>query len=172
MHEIVVNRREVAPPFKRFDQMPPHRDEGLGSAGREVEPADQFLPARLGRFVQHGRRVIGLVLGVSLTGFGEPLAVGPVGPRQRLEEGDAFAGLHLPEFVKDVARERGPRCLTAAGKKMLAELEKRRRARLTGRTARAAGEERAAAVGDRLKHFAEKACVHGMPSRAIEPLAE
>ena len=54
MHEILVDRRQVVAMHHRVHQLLAHRDERRGAAGREIEPAEKLLPARLGGKMQFG----------------------------------------------------------------------------------------------------------------------
>ena len=65
MHEIGIDRGKVVAMIHGVDQLLAHAHERRGAAGREIEPAEQFLPARLGRVMDLGG---GLVVGVALPG--------------------------------------------------------------------------------------------------------
>ena len=79
----------------RVHQVLAHRDQRRGAAGREIEPAEQLLPARLGGKMQFDR---GLVAPLARPGIDrriDALAVDPEPRRQRLEERDARTGGQL-----------------------------------------------------------------------------
>ena len=81
--------------------------------------------------------------------------VGAEALRQRFEEGDARPGREFRVTGEDFARQRHAGGLAAAGQQIFAQLDQAFRAsrRLA---APVAGEQRAAALGDGLKQFAEK----------------
>ncbi len=59
MDEGLIDRREVGAVVHRVDQLLAHAHQRGSAAGREVEAAEQFLPARLGGDVHLGRGRIG-----------------------------------------------------------------------------------------------------------------
>jgi hypothetical protein len=86
---------------------------------------------------------------------------------ERLEKGDARPGRELGIAGQDVLGERHAGRLAAAGQKFLALFDEAGRA-LMRRLAALAPDQRAAAVGDALQHFAEERGVHRfIPSGTI-----
>ena len=71
MHEIVVDRGEIVAVVEHVHQLLAHMHQRDGAAGREIEPAEQFLPARLGGGM-HFRR--GFVAGLFAARRRSPLA--------------------------------------------------------------------------------------------------
>ena len=145
----------------RVHQVFAHRDQRRGAAGREIEPAEQLLPARLGGVMQLGG---GLVAPLARPGIDrriDALAVDPEARRQRLEEGDARTGRQFVVAGENLARERDARGLAAPGQQLLAQLDQALRAcrSVTAPVARAV-DQRAAALRNGLQHFAEKRGVH------------
>ena len=59
MHEIVVDRGEILAMIEHVEQLLAHAHQRDGAAGREIEPAEQFLPARLGGGVHFGGGLVG-----------------------------------------------------------------------------------------------------------------
>ena len=96
MHEIVVDGAQVVAMVERIHQLFAHAHKCGGTSGREIEPTEQFLPARLGGGMQLG--------GCRVRGQRAPRVDGLIHPRlvdaealpQRLEEGDARADGKLP----------------------------------------------------------------------------
>ena len=92
-----------------------------GAAGRKVEPAQQFLPARLGRLMDLGRRCVG---GLALPGFDRGLQrvlLGPEALRQRFEKCDTRPDGQFRVTRQNFAGERDAGRLAAAGQQVLAE---------------------------------------------------
>ena len=161
MHEIGIDRGKIVAMIHGVDQLLAHFHERGGAAGREIEPAEQFLPARLGREMDFGD---GLVIGIALPGRDrvlQPRLVRAEAVGQRLEEGDARPGGERGILREDVARERDAGGLAPPGQQLLAFLDQIFRA---GDAVDAAGqrafEQGAAAVGNGLQHVAEKRGVH------------
>ena len=48
MHEIGIDRGEIVAVIERVDQLLAHAHQRRGAAGRQIEAAEQLLPARLG----------------------------------------------------------------------------------------------------------------------------
>ena len=71
MDEIGVDHRKVAAVRHRIEQLLAHAHQRRGAAGREIEPAEQFLPARLGGLMDLG---CGLVVRLVLPGLRSPSA--------------------------------------------------------------------------------------------------
>ena len=89
----------------RVDQLLAHRDQRRGAAGREIEPAEQLLPARLGGKVQFGGGLVGAIARPGIDRRVDPLAVDAEARRERLEERDARPGGQLVVAHEDFARE-------------------------------------------------------------------
>ena len=162
MHEVGIDRREVLAVVHRIEQLLAHPHQRRGAARRKIEPAQQLLPPRLGRKMNPGR---GLVGGRGLPcldrGF-EVFAVRPEAVRQGFEECDPRPDCQLGVFFENLAGQRHARRLAAAGQQLLAKIGETFRA-CRGHippVARAV-EQRTAALGDAVEHFAEKGRVHG-----------
>ena len=65
MDEIGVHHRKIAAVRHRIEQLLAHPHQRRGAAGRKIEPAQQFLPARLGRLMHFG---CGRVVRIGLPG--------------------------------------------------------------------------------------------------------
>ena len=105
------------------------RDQRRGAARRQVEPAQQLLPARLGGAVQLGRGDVGGRLAARpRSPRSMRCAVGTEPVRQRLEEGDARPGRQLGEVGEDVAGERDAGGLAAHRHQLLAQVDEALRA--------------------------------------------
>ena len=165
MDEIVVDDREVVAVDDGVEELLAHAHQRDGAAGREIEAAQQLQPARLGGAVNLGRGIVGRGRAPVVDGGFELLVVGPVAARQRLEEGDAGAGLELAVAGQDFARERDAGGLAAAGQQFVAELDQGRGPLLVG-LAPVAGpvDQRTAAFRDGLQHIAEEGCAHSSPN--------
>ena len=161
MHEIGINRDKIVAVIHRVDQLLAHFHERRGAAGREIEPAEQFLPARLGRKMDFGD---GLVIGVALPGRDrgfQPCLVRPKAVGQGLEESDARPGRERRVLQKDIARERDAGGLAPPGQQLLAFLDQVFGARdAVDAAGQRAFKQSAAAVGNGLQHVAEKRGVH------------
>ena len=106
MDEVGVHRREIVAVIERVQQLLAHADQRRGAARREIEAAEQLLPARFGGGVDLGR---GLVGGRRLPGGNggvEPRPVGAEPVRQRLEEGDARADRQFAVLRQNFAGQR------------------------------------------------------------------
>ncbi len=157
MDEIVVDDAEIVAVIHGVDQLLAHAHQRRGAAGREIEPAEQFEPARLAGVMQLGRGFVGRRL---LPVFDRRLdagAIGAEGGGQRLEEGDPRPDRQILVAAEDVAGQRHAGGLAAAGQQRLAQLEQAGRALMRRLAALNQG---AAAVGDALQHFAEKGGIH------------
>ena len=163
MHEIGIDRLEVVAMIERVEQLLAHAHQRGGAARREIEPAQQFLPARLGRGVHFGGGLVGR-LGLPGGDRGiEPLAVRTEAVRQRLEEGDARPGGQLGVFGEDFLApaprrtpRRGPTAVprTVRPGSPSAPPPSPRRSRVRSSSAR----PRSVML---LQHFAEEGRVHG-----------
>ena len=54
--KVVVDGGEIVAMVHRVEQLLAHAHQRGGAAGREIEPAEQLLPARLGRAMKLGGR--------------------------------------------------------------------------------------------------------------------
>src|SRR6266576_3089551 len=138
-----------------------HAHQRSSAAGSEVEPAQQLLPARLGRAVNPRRGVIGWVRPPRRDGGVELAVVGAEAFCERLEERDTRSRGQLCVVRQNLARERDTGGFAAPGEELLAKLHQARvtlfraLAALTG-----AIEERAPALRDALQKLAKKGGVH------------
>ncbi len=167
VHEIGVDRREVVAMCQRIEQLLAHGDQRLGAARREIEPAQQFLTARLGGGMQLGR---GGIVRLRPPGLDRRLDAGIVRPesgRQRLEEGDPRPGGQIGIAHQNLARERDAGGFAPAGQQLLAQFDQVFGA-LRGFVVAAAPalDQRAAPLGNRLQQFAEERRVHRRPITA------
>ena len=160
MDEIVVDGRQVVAMVERVHQLLAHAHQRRGAAGRQIEPAKQFLPARLGGGVHlapRSRRPACRARRrspVSMRAGSTPKRL-----RQRLEEGDARPGGELAVAAEDFARQRHAGGLAAAGQQVLAQLDQAFGAG-GGLAAPVARQQRAAALGNGLQQFPEERGVH------------
>ena len=114
MDEVGVDGREVGPFAEHVEQLLAHAHQRGGAARREVEAAEQLLPARLGGVMQAGGRLrIGStgVVGKRALDRGH---VGAEALQQQFEEDDP-AGRVEPGVGFEQARRQGhARCLALA----------------------------------------------------------
>ncbi len=163
MDEIGIDRLEVVAVVERIEKLLAHAHQRGGAARREIEPAQQLLPARFGGGVNLGGGLVGRRGLPGGDGGVEPLAVRAEAVGQRLEKGDARPGRQLGVFGEDLLGQRHAGGLAAAGQQFLAQLGQRLRARrgLAAAVARAI-EQRPAALGNAVEHLAEEGRVHGL----------
>ena len=132
MDEVGVDGARSSRRTMRVEQLLAHAHQRRGAAGREVEPAQQLLPARLGRRVQlgGGRRRTGLAPGLDR----RPRAAARSGPKrdgQRLEEGDARRRSSARRSGRGFRRASAtPEASPRPGQQLLAELDQTLRALL------------------------------------------
>ena len=88
MDDVAVERGEVLFVLGGAEQIGAHRHQFAGAAGRPVQPADQFLPPRLGGEMQIAGVVVARLRAPGLDGMGQLLAVRAVIARQGVEEGE------------------------------------------------------------------------------------
>ena len=133
--------------------------------GAMLKRAEQLQPARLAGGVQFGDGGVRAGAAIGLGGGVETGAVHAERLRQRLEEGDALAGLHAAVAVEDVGGEGDPRGLALSGEQILAALHQGCR---LGGAADAIGalQQGAAALRDARQEVAEEGGVgtHGLRS--------
>ena len=130
---------EVVAMLHGVEQLLAHPHQRGGAAGREIEPAQQLLPARLGRGDAPPPRWHRTGSRARLDRGVEPRMVGAEARGQRLEEGDTRAGGQLGVACEDLAGERHAGGFAAARQELLAELDQARRALLGGSAAVASG---------------------------------
>jgi hypothetical protein len=100
-----------------------HRNQRLGPAGGEIEAAQQFLAARLGRRVQFRHRGIAGFRPPSLDRRLEPRVIRPEARRQRLEKGDARARGQGGVARQNLARQRDAGGLATTRQQFLAKFD-------------------------------------------------
>ena len=132
-----------------------HAHQRRGAAGREIEPAEQFQPARLAAQMQLGggsRRTASPARPRSAASM--RAWSGPKVLRQRLEEGDARPGGEVDVFGENFAAsatpEASPRPDSSSSQSSTRPSERPRA------VARSRTIKRAAALGDALQHLAEE----------------
>ena len=135
------------------------RTSSDGAAGREIEPAEQFLPARLGGGVDFRGGFVARLFPPGGDGLFHAGRIGAEALGQRLEKGDARSGGQFAIAAEDLARQRDAGGLAAAGQEILAQLDQALGAggRIAAPVAR---QQRAAALGNGLQQFPEKRGVH------------
>ena len=120
MHEIVVDRGEILAMTEHVEQLLAHAHQRDGAAGREIKPAEQFLPARLGGRVHFGGGLIGRLVAPGGDGTLHAGRIGAEALVQRFEESDARAGGQFAVAGEDFARAGDARGLAAARQQVLA----------------------------------------------------
>src|SRR5205085_1453888 len=145
----------------RVHEVFPHGYERGGAAGREIETAEQLLPARLGRKMQFGGGDVGTLARPSIHGCIDPFAVNPEARAQRFEEGDTGTGGQFVVAYENLARERDPRGFAAPGQQFLTQFDQALRTcrGVTAPIPRAI-DQRAATLRNGLEHLTEKRGVH------------
>ena len=116
-------RRDPFAPFIRREQIGAHRHQVAGAAGCAVEPADQFLPPRLGGKMQIAGVVVAGLRAPGLDRLRQLFAVRTVIARQRLEECQPAGVVEVVIAVEHLARHRGAGGLAAAGQQRLAQFD-------------------------------------------------
>src|SRR5262249_31071624 len=139
-----------------------HPYQSGGAAGPEIEPAQKLLATRLRRAMDLPRSLVGRGAAPRPNPRLQPAVIATQLGRQRPEKGKAWTRGQFPLMLQDLARERDPRCFTAAGEQLLAQFDQ------AGRTLFRAGaalaraiDQRTAALGNALQQFAEEGCIHG-----------
>ncbi len=120
MNEIVVDDAEIVAVIHGVEQLLAHAHQRRGAAGGEIEPAEQFEPARFAGVMQFGRGFVGRRLLPGGDGAGRCGAIGAECGGERLEKGDARPGRQLGIAGENVLRERHAGRLAAAGQQLLA----------------------------------------------------
>ncbi len=156
MNEIAVDGREVVAAGERIEELLAHPHQRRGAAGREIEPPQQLLPARLGRDVDACGGDVGS--GSRARSRSRRRAArgrARISTRELSKKATREPGGQLRVARQDLAGERHARGFAAAGQELLAEIDQIGRT-LLGRRPAVAGDERAAAICDRLQHVAEE----------------
>ena len=86
MHDVAVERGEILVAVHEIEQIGAHRHQLAGAAWRAVEPADQFLPPRLGGEMQVAGVVVVGLCAPGLDCLRQPFAVRTVIAREVPEE--------------------------------------------------------------------------------------
>ena len=89
MDEILVDRREVVAMAEHVDQLLAHAHQRGGPGRRQIEPAKQFLTARLRSGMDLGNSCVGRPLPPSGDSCLQASRIGAETFSQRFEEGDA-----------------------------------------------------------------------------------
>jgi hypothetical protein len=162
MHEVGIHRREVLAVVHRIKELLAHPHQHGGAARRKIETPQQLLPARLGREMDASRGLVGRSRLPGLDRGLKLVAVRPEPVRQGFEERDPRPDRQFGVFFENLAGQRHARRLAAAGQQLFAQFGQALRARRgdVPPVARAV-EQRTAALGDAVEHFAEKGRVHG-----------
>ena len=159
MDEVAVDHAQVVAAIHGVEELLAHAHQRRRAAGREIEPAQEFQPARLGGAMQFGCGLRRLIDAPGRNRFVDARAIMAERGRHRLEESDARSDRQVGIFVEDLVGERHARGLPATRQQFLAELDEAGGA-LVRRLAALAQDQGAAAVRDALQHFAEKRGVH------------
>ena len=104
-------------------QLLAHAHQRGGAAGREIEAAEQFLPARLRGQVHLEGDLVGRIFLPGRDGGAQAGMIGTEIVPQRLEEGDPRTGRQLRVAIEDFARQRHPGGLAAARQELPAQLD-------------------------------------------------
>jgi len=86
VHDVAVERGEVLVAVHQAKQIGAQRHQFAGAARRAVQPADQFLPARLGSKMQVAGVIVGRLRAPGLDRLGKPFPVRTVIADQGFEE--------------------------------------------------------------------------------------
>ena len=89
MHDVAVERCQILVALHQRKQIGAHRHQFAGAARRAVEPADQFLPPRLGGKMQIAGVGVARLRAPALDRLRQPFAVGTVIAGQRLRRTQA-----------------------------------------------------------------------------------
>ena len=159
MNEIVVDGAQVIAMVERIHQLLAHADQRGGASGREIEPAEELLPARLGGGMHLGGCCVRRRRAPCIDGLIHPRLVDAETLRQRLEESDPRTDGERAVTGEDFAGERDAGGFPAAGQQILAKLDEAFGARRRIATP-VTGKQRASALGYRLQQFPEERGVH------------
>ena len=156
--------REIVAAIHGVEQLLAHAHQRRGATRREIEPAQQFQPARLGGAVHFGARPRRRIVAPGLTAALESLPVRAERVRQRLEESDARSGGELAIARQDLAAsatpEASPRPESSSSHNWMRLAE--RCSRGSRRSSRSISARPRSAM--RLQHVAKKRGVHGRNS--------
>jgi hypothetical protein len=123
MHDVAVEGCQIPVALHQGKQVGAHRHQFAGAARRTVEPANQFLPPRLGGEVKIAGVVVARLGAPALDGLRQLFAVRTVVAGQRFEEGELAGGVEVVVAVEHLARHRGARSLAPARQQRLAQFE-------------------------------------------------
>ena len=154
MREIAIHAAPVRVVGKPVDQVLAHGDQPRGAVRRQVEPAEEFVPARLAGDVERPpggivRRVEKRLRGIAAHGN-----IDAEGRRQRVQRAVAPLRVERVVALEDRLRDRHARRLAALRQQRLEQLRQ-----VTGtRRAFPPGEvdQRPAALGDRCQDIVEE----------------
>ena len=114
MHDVAVERGQILVALHQGEQVGAHRHQVAGAARRAVEPADQFLPPRLGSKMKVAGVAVVRLRAPALDRLRQLFAVGAVVAGQRFEERQPAGGVEIVVAVEHVARHRGAGSFAAA----------------------------------------------------------
>ena len=162
MHEVGIDRLEILAVIERIEQLLAHAHQRGGAARREIEPAQQFLPARPRR--RHGFRRRSCRRARPARRRWRHRAATRSGPKRfasaskKAMRGPVVSSAYLARISSG---QRHARRLAAPGQQFLAQFRQtfRARSRIAAAVARAV-EQRPAALGNAVEHLAEKGRVH------------
>ena len=90
MHDIAIERRQILVALHQIQEIGAHRHQFASATRGAVEPADQFLPPRLGGEMQVAGVVVTWLRAPGLDRLRKFFTVRPVITSQCLEEGKSF----------------------------------------------------------------------------------
>ena len=108
MGEVPIDHGQIAVLTHEFKQLGAHGDQRGGAAGRAIEPAEQFLPARLGGVVNFARGRLVAVRIPSRHRLPHPLAIGSEFVCERAKDRNLVGSVEGPIAAEKFARERDP----------------------------------------------------------------
>ena len=114
MHDVTVERRQILVALHQRQQIGAHRHQFAGAAGRAVEPADQFLPPRLGRKMQVAGIGVARLRAPALDCLRQLFAIRAEVTGQCCEKRLPSGGVERVVAVEHVAGDRGAGRLAAA----------------------------------------------------------
>ena len=104
--EIAVDRFEIGMVAQAGKQVLAHRHQRRSAAGRAVQPADQFLPARFGRGMKPGRGDFAGIAHIGLRGLFQRRLIGAEFRRQGAEERRPASRIERRIGIEKIARQR------------------------------------------------------------------
>ena len=155
MHDVAVERGKILVAVHQAKQIGAQRHQLAGAARRAVEPADQFLPPRLGGKMQVAGVVVARLRAPGLDRLRQPFPVRAVIARQRFEERKPAGLVEMAVAVEHLARHRGAGSLAAARQQRLAQFDQVGGI-LFGVRRPAAAKQGAAALGNRGEKVGEE----------------